>query len=123
MLYIVALVVAFAFNQFVLLFSIMFGKLGSGLMIVALVLQLSASAGSYPIELSNGFFQAIHPWMPMTYSVHAFREVISIGGHVGGDLAVLLTIGVVSMVLTWGVYHWKLQHNALIWPNQTETTN
>lgn len=123
MLYIVALVVAFAFNQFVLLFSIMFGKLGSGLMIVALVLQLSASAGSYPIELSNGFFQAIHPWMPMTYSVHAFREVISIGGHVGGDLAVLLTIGVVSMVLTWGVYHWKIQHNALIWPNQTETTN
>ena len=123
MLYVVALVVAFAFNQFVLLFSIMFGKLGSGLMIVALVLQLSASAGSYPIELSNGFFQAIHPWMPMTYSVHAFREVISIGGHVGGDLAVLLTIGVVSMVLTWGVYHWKLQHNALIWPNQTETTN
>lgn len=123
MLYIVALVVAFTFNQFVLLFSIMFGKLGSGLMIVALVLQLSASAGSYPIELSNGFFQAIHPWMPMTYSVHAFREVISIGGHVGGDLAVLLTIGVVSMVLTWGVYHWKLQHNALIWPNQTETTN
>lgn len=123
MLYIVALVVAFAFNQFVLLFSIMFGKLGSGLMIIALVLQLSASAGSYPIELSNGFFQAIHPWMPMTYSVHAFREVISIGGHVGGDLAVLLTIGIVSMVLTWGVYHWKLQHNALIWPNQTETTN
>ena len=123
MLYVVALVVAFAFNRFVLLFSIMFGKLGSGLMIVALVLQLSASAGSYPIELSNGFFQAIHPWMPMTYSVHAFREVISIGGHVGGDLAVLLTIGVVSMVLTWGVYHWKLQHNALIWPNQTETTN
>ena len=71
LLYVAALVVAFSFNQFVLLFSTLFGKLGSGLMIIALVLQLSASAGSYPIELSNGFFQAIHPWMPMTYSVHA----------------------------------------------------
>ncbi len=123
LLYIVALVVAFAFNQLVLLFSIMFGKLGSGLMIIALVLQLSASAGSYPIELSNGFFQAIHPWVPMTYSVHAFREVISIGGSVVGDLAVLLAIGIVSMVLTWGVYHWKLQHNDLVWSGKAETAS
>ena len=123
LLYVVALVVAFAFNQLVLLFSIMFGKLGSGLMIIALVLQLSASAGSYPIELSNGFFQAIHPWIPMTYSVHAFREVISIGGSVVGDLAVLLAIGIVSMVLTWGVYHWKLQHNDLVWSGKAETAS
>ncbi|MFL2050481.1 YhgE/Pip family protein [Leuconostoc mesenteroides] len=115
LLYLSALIVAFAFNQFVLLFSTLFGKLGSGLMIIALVLQLSASAGSYPIELSNGFFQAIHPWIPMTYSVHAFREVISIGGNITGDLIVLLSIGIISMVLTWGVYHWKLKHNNLIW--------
>lgn len=115
LLYVAALVVAFAFNQFVLLFSILFGKLGSGLMIIALVLQLSASAGSYPIELSNGFFQAIHPWIPMTFSVHAFREAISIGGSLTGDLLVLLSIGVLSMVLTWGVYHWKLKHNNLLW--------
>ncbi|WP_420062647.1 YhgE/Pip family protein [Leuconostoc lactis] len=115
LLYVAALVVAFAFNQFVLLFSTLLGKLGSGLMIIALVLQLSASAGSYPIELSNGFFQAIHPWMPMTYSVHAFREAISIGGSLTGDLLILLSIGVLSMVLTWGVYHWKLKHNNLQW--------
>ncbi len=115
LLYLSALIVAFAFNQFVLLFSTLFGKLGSGLMIIALVLQLSASAGSYPIELSNGFFQAIHPWIPMTFSVHAFREAISIGGNITGDLIVLLLIGTISMVLTWGVYHWKLKHNNLIW--------
>lgn len=115
LLYLSALIVAFAFNQFVLLFSTLFGKLGSGLMIIALVLQLSASAGSYPIELSNGFFQAIHPWIPMTFSVHAFREAISIGGNITGDLIVLLSIGIISMVLTWGVYHWKLRHNNLIW--------
>ncbi|MFT8673751.1 MAG: YhgE/Pip domain-containing protein [Leuconostoc mesenteroides] len=115
LLYLVALIVAFAFNQFVLLFSTLLGKLGSGLMIIALVLQLSASAGSYPIELSNGFFQAIHPWVPMTYSVHAFREVISIGGSVTTDLMILLSVGIVSMILTWGVYQWKLKHNNMIW--------
>ncbi|KAA8371380.1 YhgE/Pip domain-containing protein [Leuconostoc carnosum] len=115
MVFVVALVAAFSFNQLVLLFNVLFGKLGSGIMLVLMVLQLSASAGSYPIELSNGFFQAIHPWVPMTYSVHAFRETISIGGSVANDLTILLTIGVVSMVLTWGVYHWKLRHNQLIW--------
>ncbi|MGX7052165.1 YhgE/Pip family protein [Leuconostoc palmae] len=120
LLYLVALVVAFAFNQLVLLFSIMFGKLGSGLMIIVLVLQLSASAGSYPIELSNGFFQAIHPWVPMTYSVHAFREVISIGGSVAVDLTILLAVGIVSMVLTWATYQWKLKHNLLIWHDNSQ---
>lgn len=123
MLYLTALIVAFAFNQLVLLFSIMFGKLGSGLMIIALVLQLSASAGSYPIELSNNFFQTIHPWVPMTYSVHAFREVISIGGSVTNDLIILLIVGIVSMVLTWGVYQWKLKHNPLFWGGEELVTD
>ena len=115
MVFVVALVAAFSFNQLVLFFNVLFGKLGSGLMLVLMVLQLSASAGSYPIELSNGFFQAVHYWVPMTYSVHAFRETISIGGSVATDLTVLLTVGIVSMVLTWGVYHWKLQHNQMLW--------
>lgn len=115
MVFVVALVAAFSFNQLVLLFNVLFGKLGSGIMLVLMVLQLSASAGSYPIELSNEFFRAVHPWMPMTYSVHAFRETISIGGSVATDLTVLLSVGMISMVLTWGVYHWKLQHNQMLW--------
>lgn len=115
MVFVVALVAAFSFNQLVLFFNVLFGKLGSGIMLVLMVLQLSASAGSYPIELSNEFFRTIHPLVPMTYSVHAFRETISIGGSVANDLTILLVIGLVSMVLTWGVYNWKLRHNQMIW--------
>ncbi|AEJ31705.1 MULTISPECIES: YhgE/Pip domain-containing protein [Leuconostoc] len=115
MVFVVALAAAFSFNQLVLFFNVLLGKLGSGIMLILMVLQLSASAGSYPIELSNEFFRAVHPWMPMTYSVHAFRETISIGGSVATDLTVLLSVGMISMVLTWGVYHWKLQHNQMLW--------
>lgn len=115
MLFVVALITAFSFNQLVLLFNVLLGKLGSGVMLVLMVLQLSASAGSYPIELSNDFFKAIHNWVPMTYSVHAFRETISIGGSVATDLTILLSIGVISMVLTWGVYNWKLKRNPMLW--------
>ena len=119
MTFIVALVASFAFNQFVILFNVAFGKLGSGIMLILMVLQLSASAGTYPIELSNGFFNAIHPWMPMTYSVHALRETISIGGSVALDLTVLLSLGIVSMILTWGVYEVKLRHNQLSFPQSS----
>ncbi|MFT8570268.1 MAG: YhgE/Pip domain-containing protein [Leuconostoc pseudomesenteroides] len=119
MTFVVALVASFAFNQFVILFNVAFGKLGSGIMLILMVLQLSASAGTYPIELSNGFFNAIHPWMPMTYSVHALRETISIGGSVALDLTVLLSLGIVSMILTWGVYQMKLKHNQLSFPQSS----
>ncbi|WP_349549548.1 YhgE/Pip domain-containing protein [Leuconostoc pseudomesenteroides] len=119
MTFIVALVASFAFNQFVILFNVAFGKLGSGIMLILMVLQLSASAGTYPIELSNGFFNAVHPWMPMTYSVHALRETISIGGSVALDLTVLLSLGIVSMILTWGVYEVKLRHNQLSFPQSS----
>ncbi|MCT4403392.1 YhgE/Pip domain-containing protein [Leuconostoc falkenbergense] len=119
MTFVVALVASFAFNQFVILFNVAFGKLGSGIMLILMVLQLSASAGTYPIELSNGFFNAIHPWMPMTYSVHALRETISIGGNVALDLTVLLSLGIVSMILTWGVYEVKLRHNQLSFPQSS----
>ncbi|MFT8756095.1 YhgE/Pip family protein [Leuconostoc pseudomesenteroides] len=119
MTFVVALVASFAFNQFVILFNVAFGKLGSGIMLILMVLQLSASAGTYPIELSNGFFNAIHPWMPMTYSVHALRETISIGGSVALDLTVLLSLGIVSMILTWGVYEVKLRHNQLSFPQSS----
>ena len=111
--FIVAIIMAFSFNQLVVLFNVAFGKLGSGLMLVLMVLQLSASAGTYPIQLSNRFFEAINPYMPMTYSVRALRETISLGGSYASEILILLVIGLTSMVLTWVVYQMKLKHNQL----------
>ncbi|CAK1241952.1 YhgE/Pip domain-containing protein [Fructobacillus tropaeoli] len=120
MTFVVALVTAFAFNQFVTMVIVALGKMGSALLLVFMVLQLSASAGTYPIELSNSFFQVIHPFMPMTYSVDAFRQVISIGGLAINDLLVLLALGLVSMVLTWLMYHRKLQADTVLFPKTAE---
>ncbi|WP_061993174.1 YhgE/Pip family protein [Fructobacillus ficulneus] len=120
MTFVVALVTAFAFNQFVTMVIVALGKRGSALLLVFMVLQLSASAGTYPIELSNHFFQAIHPFMPMTYSVDALRQVISIGGSATTDLLVLLVLGLVSMVLTWLMYHRKLENDTVLFPNSAK---
>lgn len=48
--------------------------------ILILMLQLTSSAGSYPLETSPTFFQTISPYLPMTYAVKFLREIIS-----GGD--------------------------------------
>jgi putative membrane protein len=47
--------------------------------IIILILQLTTSAGTFPIEMIPAQLQPISAFMPMTYSVAAFRGVISSG--------------------------------------------
>jgi putative membrane protein len=58
-----------------------FGPIGRIIALALLMLQLTSAAGTYPIETSPGFFQAIRPWLPMPWVVDAVRHLIS-----GGDL-------------------------------------
>jgi putative membrane protein len=51
----------------------LFGNVGKLLALVLLVLQLAASGATLPIELSSPFFQAIHPYLPLTWVVRAMR--------------------------------------------------
>jgi putative membrane protein len=52
---------------------------GRFLAIIILVLQLTSSAGTYPIELSPSLLQTINHFMPMTFAVAGFRAIISTG--------------------------------------------
>jgi putative membrane protein len=52
---------------------------GRFLAIIILVLQLTSSAGTYPIELSPSLLQTVNHFMPMTYAVAGFRAIISTG--------------------------------------------
>ena len=59
--------------------AIAFDNPGRFLAMLLLVLQLGASGGTFPIQTSPGFFQAINPFLPMTYSILALRQAISGG--------------------------------------------
>lgn len=85
--------------SFVTFFNVLLGKVGAFLMMIFLMVQLGASAGTYPIQLSGGFYQAIHPWIPMTYAIDALRESISIGGSVTAPALMLGAILVVANLL------------------------
>ena len=53
-----------------------FWNAGKAIVIVFLVLQLSWAGGTFPIELSGSFFQAINPFLPFTYAIIAMREAV-----------------------------------------------
>ena len=56
-----------------------FDNPGRFVAMILLVLQLGGAGGTFPIQLQAPFFKAIHPYLPMFYSVYAFREAISSG--------------------------------------------
>ncbi|WP_203626383.1 YhgE/Pip domain-containing protein [Lacticaseibacillus mingshuiensis] len=83
---------AVTFMSLVTWLNLALGKSGSFLAMIILVLQLGGSAGTYPIQLSGGFFEAIHPFLPLTYVVDALRHTLMIGTFPGTDLLVLFCI-------------------------------
>ena len=98
--YLVAIVTSLAFMCIIYFMNILLGKVGSFILLVFMVLQLGGSAGTYPIELSNDFFKAIHNYMPFTYAVDGFRKGISTGLSIVPQITVLLCIGIACLILS-----------------------
>ncbi|MEU1315448.1 YhgE/Pip domain-containing protein [Streptomyces tibetensis] len=57
-----------------------FGAAGRILVLALLMLQLTSAGGTYPVQTSPGFFNALHPFLPMSYVVEALRRLITGGG-------------------------------------------
>ena len=79
-------------------------KLGAFAALILLLLQLASSAGTYPIELTNKIFQAMNPWLPMSYSVSGLRQTISMSGQIGGQVSFLIVVLLLFMVAGALVY-------------------
>ncbi|MET9369387.1 YhgE/Pip domain-containing protein [Streptomyces griseoflavus] len=57
-----------------------FGAAGRILVLALLMLQLTSAGGTYPVQTSPPFFNALHPFLPMSYVVEALRRLITGGG-------------------------------------------
>lgn len=79
-----------------------FGNVGKVLGIVLLVIQIGGSGGTFPIQLTPKFFQAINPFLPFTYAISFAREAI--GGVVQSvlikDIIVLSIYAVIFMIIS-----------------------
>ncbi|MEU8696741.1 YhgE/Pip domain-containing protein [Streptomyces sp. NPDC048680] len=79
-----------------------FGAAGRILVLAVLMLQLTSAGGTYPVQTSPGFFNAIHPYLPMSYVVEGLRRLITGGGlgPVWQGCAVLLAFTAGALALT-----------------------
>jgi putative membrane protein len=99
----VLLLTAAAYTAIVQWTAVRFGPAGRIVALVLLMLQLTSAGGTYPIETSPAFFQALAPYLPMSWVVAAVRHLIS-----GGSMDTVLTACAVlaaylagSLLLTW----------------------
>lgn len=80
-------------------------KLGAFTSLILLLLQLASSAGTYPLPLMDKIFQDVNPWLPMSYSVSALRQTISMTGQVGGQVAFMTIVLLLFVGLGFLVYN------------------
>ena len=101
---------SFAYMSIVSLLVIVLDNPGRFLAMILLVLQLGSSEGTFPIQTANGFFQAINPLVPMTYSIRALRQAISGGldnAFYGGSMWVLVGFLLVANLLAIGFFAYR----------------
>lgn len=87
-----------------------FGDPGRFIGIVVLILQLTTSAGTFPLELIPRSLQHFNAWLPMTYSVFGLKAVISSGdfSFMWENVGKLLMFIVVMMAGT--MTYFTIQH-------------
>lgn len=106
----VVVMASLAFSNLVTLLNAAFGKVGAFLSLLLLIVQLGGSGGTYPIQLSNSFFEGIHDLLPLSYSVHGLRESLMIGQSTSSDLWVLFGVALVSALLMIWVFRIRANH-------------
>lgn len=87
-------------------------SIGKFLAIIVLILQLGSSEGTFPIQLTNHFFQTLHTFSPMTYVIKALREsIFGFDGNIPYSQAMWIIglIGIIFAVLLYLAYLIKLK--------------
>lgn len=97
------IVTSVAFMMLIQLLCTVLNDVGRFIAIVLLILQLTSSAGTFPLELVPNWLQAINPLLPMTYSVVGLKQAISSADMnlYGENLAILLLFAFVCSLLTF----------------------
>lgn len=81
--------------------TVSLGDIGKAVSVILLVVQVTGTGGTFPIEVAPKFFQAVYPLLPFTHSMAALRETV--GGMYGMnywiDLGKLVIFLVISLIV------------------------
>lgn len=73
----IGLLISIVFTMIIYTLVSIFGNVGKVIAVILLVLQVAASGGTFPIEVTSKFFQTINPLLPFTYAIGAMRESVA----------------------------------------------
>lgn len=104
--FLLALVASYTFMAIIQMFVTLFNDVGRYIVLILIVLQLTSSAGTFPLELIPEPLQELNKFMPMTYTIQAFKAAISTGDFdfYWENIAVLGSIIVVCLLVTFGYF-------------------
>lgn len=114
--YLTAILFSFTSMYLIMFLSMAFDNPGRFVAMVGLMLQLGGAGGTFPMEITNQFYNAIHPFLPMTYSIMNFRNALT-GGianstvNLGFMVLIAFTIG--SLLLLWGTMILLQRHHLM----------
>ena len=93
--------IALTYTWIIEFFMLVLGDIGKMISMVAMVLQLTSTGGSFPIETSPAFFRALNPFLPMTYGIRLMKEAISGSdpGYAWQNLLIVLSFGLGAIAL------------------------
>ncbi len=74
MMWLAAAVASFVFVLLIYSLTLSFGDIGKAVVVVVMVLQISGSSGSYPIEILPEIYGKIYRFFPFPYAINAIRE-------------------------------------------------
>ncbi|MEK3936030.1 YhgE/Pip domain-containing protein [Sporosarcina sp. FSL W7-1349] len=101
-----AIITSYTFIAIVQMFVSLFSDAGRFMAILVLILQLTTSAGTFPLELIPEPLQFFNTLLPMTYSVQAFKGAISTGdiGFLWANNGILLAFTGACLAITFGYF-------------------
>src|SRR5699024_7378918 len=94
-----AIITSLTFITLIQFFVTVLDDPGRFIAIIILILQLTTSAGTFPLELIPKVLQPINLLLPMTYSVAGFKAVISIGDYSDLWQNTLILIGYITLFI------------------------
>ena len=105
--FILIILISLVFMSMVTALTTWNSRIGAFFSLILLLLQLASSVGTYPLALTNDFFRAINPWLPMSYSVSGLRQTISMTGNIHHQVIFLAVILVLFICLGMLAYQPK----------------
>lgn len=102
--YLTAILFSLTSMYLIMFLSMAFDNPGRFVAMVGLMLQLGGSGGTFPMEITNQFYNIIHPFLPMSYSIMNFRNAITSGiasNTVTLGYIVIIAFALGSLLLLW----------------------